>query len=328
MRGSAVCAVAFVLACSTSAAPEAVDPVRASCAAFALSWCESKRSCLSAEFASEYQAVDTCVERQTLQCESSRFGPGSTLTPDDVRACGQVLSEGDLDARCTRWLRWERMRDAPAACTKKGHLQQGSLCLLGSQCETGHCSPHVRPCGACRTPAELGDLCFEDGDCASGRACSAGGKCVAYISTGACDEYKPCLPWLACVAHECVPRAKEGGPCNQADGCELWPEQLVCNPGTGRCERYASAGAGEACGEVDQGPVTLCAPGLVCEVVDTPRRGVCVAAKPDRYGCVQEPQALPKRFPFGGPCLAPALCATTGRCGVLDVAMCEVAPFQ
>lgn len=321
----------FAAACGDAPPEPPADPVRAGCLKLARTWCESKALCLSATFASEYgNDEEECVLRQALLCERTRFGPGSTLTAEGLHGCAERveanLSAKDVNGRCETWLRWEVTRSAPGECLTKGLLPDGSLCFRGNQCQTGDCVPSAAPCGTCKQAAALGEPCFEDADCERGRACGASGECVAYNSLGAlCGADTPCLPDATCGStFQCQSRAGEGELCDAArDGCELWPEQLACNPSTTRCERYAFASEDEECGELTDGPVALCTRGLVCEVTTATRRGVCVPATADRYGCLQQPQALPKRYPFGGPCQAPATCSSLGRCGIADAAMCD-----
>src|SRR5262245_12806709 len=82
-----------------------LEAISDACTELARVWCSSYALCRSGELAARYGDEAGCVERRARLCAGTEFGPGSTVTPDDIRRCAadSDLSALDDDARCEQW---------------------------------------------------------------------------------------------------------------------------------------------------------------------------------------------------------------------------------
>lgn len=328
-RALTVAAVLVAFGCDSDAgsAKVTVDreaAIRAGCAKIARAWCDSSKLCLPALFATAYGSDETCLARRGALCERTQFGEGATLKPEQLADCAAASAASD----CAAWLRQELARKPRPECSTVGTLAEGARCMVSGQCEVGTSCGLKKACGRCLRTRSGKDTCFDDSECAAGRACRSS-SCVPYGDPGAeCGPAKPCNPDLACAqggdGKRCEIRRGHDQPCDPAgDECALWPEQLACSPLRKVCERYVFAKLDAACGELDDGSgsVALCEHGLWCKTGEDPRKGKCVETLKDRWPCAAFARAK-QPHPLGGPCRAPAVCHDV-QCQILDSAACS-----
>jgi hypothetical protein len=319
--------------------PDLLQDIRDACVELAEVWCTSAEQCLPTTFATSYADHADCSARHAALCEGTRFGEGSTDSPAQVRACAAAsgFPSPMTETDCREWLRWEATRKPPAECTTEGDLDDGSPCLVGTQCESKSCSL-TGACGSCRAAGEIGDACHQDSDCRANLACVEG-SCGKFSDNGGpCGIDARCEPHLTCVDGSCATRPAEGEPCqiNGSDPltgnpCAVWPQELVCNGGV--CEPYVIRAAGEVCGfppddpTAPKQPVGICAHGSVCRGVTINNTMLaeqkCVPVVDDGGACsliVGYGNVL-LSYPFGTICRAPAVCAAN-QCGIPHTATC------
>ncbi|MCH9680197.1 MAG: hypothetical protein K0V04_02085 [Deltaproteobacteria bacterium] len=222
--------------------------------------------------------VDVCV----AFCDSSQ--PGSCNDPDDA---------------CTPWF--------PAGMAPPGLEDVGS-CQPGAPANA--CDPLLQDCPVAEAcypsgndfgcfagggPAQNGDVCGGDSDCATGLFCS-GNVCAEFcdLGVGCTDPQATCEPWFPMGA--APPGLEDVGACVVISGsaCDPLlqdcPAAEGCYPGGGafECDVAGPAQVGDACG---QG----CAPGTLCDA------GVCVALcdTNDVVACADPALACTAFYPQG-----------------------------
>ena len=118
--------------------------------------------------------------------------------------------------------------------------QLGDACGNDAECATTDCSAAAGQCGACITPAAIGETCSREIRCAEGGRCDdESSECVAQtpkVGTG-----QPCESDLSSIEGNCE---------NPMDLCV-----------DGVCTTYTLAQTGEACGDTGD---KLCALGSIC----------------------------------------------------------------
>jgi hypothetical protein len=203
--------------------------------------------------------VDTCVGIATSR--------GVTLTPMDIRACGEQVKG------------WPCSRGETYTCLglsgdllypqhdKTGSLELGESCFAQVQCASGYCDCGRKWCNTCGTCkrgraegescTEATDVCIErlgcsDGICQQpgkklGEQCGGKGvlcqpalycnesgpmytdfKCAAYGQGGAsCDSHTRCASEFFCQGGTCVLRLPDGTNCTDDSACA----SFWCNGG-------------------------------------------------------------------------------------------------
>src|SRR5581483_3774827 len=145
--------------------------------------------------------------------------------------------------------------NSPPVCRPAGTLPAGAACGSAGQCQSGFCYFTGTSCGTCTARAREGESCVSTA-CDYGLACtgSAGSqKCARFGALGAAcgntgDPF--CIPTLSCQANKCATPLKLGDTCNPASpGCANLLGHY-CDTATKKCVAYATARAGEACGQM------------------------------------------------------------------------------
>ncbi len=261
-------------------------------------FCASYAACFPAYFTTLYGTVDTCVARRLSASKAALFGPGSTLTTDDIVLCGK--SYGPSIA-CDEILRlFYENPVVPADCRLRGTLPNGAACAGSDQCKSGACRSSGAACGVCQDRIPSGGTCTAHIDCAEGLACQRT-KCTPFVERGfACDDASPCHVADVCVAGKCEPRKKLSETCSAAvQDCDY---TTWCNETTSTCEPIGLGKLGGNCGQLSTGAFALCEFGLKCKGGTS---GVCVDAAKLGAACF-------KTGPTGSQCESPLVC--TGTC--------------
>ncbi len=259
-------------------------------------FCNSYKTCLPAYFANAYGDLDTCVARRLTASVAALFGPGSSLTTEDVVLCGKA---NGATIACDQILRqFFENPVVPADCRLKGSLPNGSACAGSDQCKSGACRPPVGAvCGVCQDRVALGGTCNAHGDCVEGLGCHRG-KCTTFVERGgACDDVSPCHVGDICFASKCEARKKPGAACSQTlQDCDFTSS---CHETSNTCTPLELAKLGGSCGQLAGAGYALCEFGLKCKGSTT---GACVGAAKLGEACF-------KSGPTGSQCESPLACA-------------------
>jgi len=261
-------------------------------------FCSSYAACFPAYFTTYYGDVETCVARRLSASMAALFGPGSTLTTDDIVLCGKSYG---ASIACDEILRlFFENPVVPADCRLRGTLPNGSPCAGSDQCKSGACRSTSAGCGVCQDRVPSGGVCTIDIDCAEGLACHRS-KCTPFVARGgACDTTTPCHVADACVAGKCEARKKLKEACSSAvQDCDF---TTWCHETTNTCEPIGLGKLGTSCGQLSTGGYALCEFGLKCKGTTV---GVCVDAAKLGASCF-------KTGLTGSQCETPLVC--TGTC--------------
>jgi hypothetical protein len=278
------------------------------CADLATSQCNQQQACDPRGLAGVYADVATCVARTQLPCPVLAQTRGSGYQAAAIEACARALAT----ASCAD----VGNNVGPAACQIRGTLPLGAACADDSQCAGA--ANYCRLSGACgvcaaRKPVS-GDCAGSDG-CQDGLVCNLT-LCAATLAPGAaCDLSHPCGWGYACVSGFCaVPMLAAGAACDpEASACDS-TQGLVC-PNAGMCAVLPTAGLGQTCGlDADDGLVTGCVGGTVCDVTSGNYLGTCVAPLADGDACDATTFLYDQ-------CQPPAACAD-GFCNFPDPLAC------
>jgi len=191
--------------------------------------------------AEEQAYVDTCAGIATA--------PGVTLTPQDIKACGEQMDAspclgGGVFPSCAGYggdLLYPEH-------DKKGTLAPGAACFAHVQCDSGYCDHGPgEKCGVCKRARAEGESCGDAMDVCAVGSCSEG-KCQTdgkKLGEECTTHGRECQPALYCelpdpmqLYGKCVARAEAGAPCEASDTCA---EGLVCQAGV--CAALAADGA-------------------------------------------------------------------------------------
>jgi Dickkopf N-terminal cysteine-rich region len=310
-RALSAAVLLVVAACSSSSSKSATAD--SACTDLASAICGKIDSCVHINLLRSYGDLAGCTSRFKPTCTSSFPAKGSGATADNVEACAQGYSA----ATCADLIAGK----AVTGCDVHGTLAAGAACANSVQCsgQNSYCNIFAgQTCGVCATLAAAGGTCQVDTDCESGLLCGFAstantGACVAPGAAGAaCDGPHPCGGGLACVNAVCSPRVGEGSACDPTvDNCD-GTQALYCDQTSSLCKKVKTANAGEACGFLADGSLTLCTRSSTCQATAA-QMGICLAAAADGATC--DPSAGPG-------CLAPAVCVN-GACTVVNPASCQ-----
>jgi hypothetical protein len=310
---------------SVATSPDASTPfteeaIRSAALVLDTKVCTAIATCDPVLFERTYGTMDACAsEARSLAELTSRYGYGSTLTPEAVRACARAL---DLST-CEAYARFQYEAELPAACRglAYGSLSEGSACRLGNQCASGRCSIVVEPCGRC---APRTSVCAGQGACEPGSTCIAGAtesRCVPFAELGAsCHPLdRPCHPHLVCHGTCVTPAAT----CDPAYGCSAVPAFRYCNAQTKTCEPLPIAQGGGSCAARTGFPAVQCAAGFVCGHVPggdaSPSALVCVPR-------IEDGKACDARLYRESPCSGRRSTCAENVCKVIGPAECSPPP--
>lgn len=225
-------------------------------------------------------------------CVDIATAPGSLVTVADVDGCanqlGSLVCAGtELYPGCFGG----RALLFPDSA-KAGTFSEGSPCVAGLQCASGHCAGLAGTCGACQRGRSDGESCTTAGDVCLDSVCTSGLCTKTQVGVGAkCFQYggfSACNAGLVCKALQgtegdgfCAPLGNAGDACQGAfqcvpslacdDGrCVPWlPNGACCEPGKKQCvsecidgicrQRTENQKEGESC-QIDS-----CAAGLECD---------------------------------------------------------------
>jgi hypothetical protein len=280
------------------------------CQDMAAAACGQLSSCSSFGLQIAYGDATTCAQRLALGCMPMIGAPGSTVTPNQIDQCAQVI----MAETCDEWLD----NSQPSACSFMGSLAAGSACSTGAQCQSGFC--RLAPasiCGTCDTRAssgqrapEGGPACVVDADCAATLVCAAG-TCVAPAAAGsACSMTQPCSRTLSCIGSKCATPIAVGGACTALTDCD-GTKGGICNTNTKKCIQTGTAPTGSPCGIVNGG-ITSCTGGASCANISTQGQGTCHQPAPDGSPCGLDVA-----------CMGPAVCTTTAKCTLPNPGSCH-----
>jgi hypothetical protein len=301
-----------------------VDPeVDAACTAFATVRCQKLDACTNDTGVKiRFGTQATCVARYKLTCIKGLEAAGTGATIASTNACAAALPGESCDA-------FFDGPPVPDCAVPMGSRAANAACITGSQCMSGFCSQDPElACGTCALAPQAGESCAATGDCGYLACGKSSLTCVAYGTAGvACDKDHPCHASLSCVGSgggvmgTCqLAKTQVGQGCD--DAAIIAPDcnhdlGLRCDDLTNKCVVYQYAGAGLACGKLNNGK-TICTDGSECVIPKGEVAGFCVAPAEDGGACDTKD---------GPPCLRPAKCVTggmgsSGVCKVQDAALC------
>ncbi len=312
----------LVMACSSSGSDFKVQEVSAdqACTDYADAVCELLNKCSQATVQIAFGDLATCKKRFVINCPKTFQANGTSATPPKMEQC-------KLDAAglaCDKLF----ANEVPKNCLPEpGKLVDGSACGDDSQCVSTFCSRKGDVCGVCSKAISAGDACAKDGggflgsgDCGRGLVC-ANKICVKpKLKDETCDpKTSPCVTGLSCYGGKCVPGAKGGEKCDDAETaaprCDTTQPLFCYGLGAGKvCKAVSIVAAGEKCGLVAETFVACSASGF-CQGLSPPLKlqGTCIAPAADGGTCNTE---------SGPNCLPPARCVS-GQCKLPDPTTCK-----
>ena len=222
--------------------------------------------------------LEACIAREAPSLAPIADLPGVTVTPEQLRACGDSLGA----ASCSVFRRSVFGNAPTPECDLRGTQPAGAPCAHYAQCQSGICLKAAgETCGECRDPVPAGGACQEWLVCGPGSGC-AGGVCAPLVEAGgACGDKLPCHDDLACLNDVCSAALTAGSPCTSVLGqCDKYGG-VACDPTTSLCVQAGIAQVGEACGVTDHGLFLChdadCLPSLLF--------GTCTAKAADGASC-------------------------------------------
>jgi hypothetical protein len=284
------------------------------CAVSAEVYCAKYQSCEESQFGIYYGTLAICEQRVEQFCPDQFVAPGSTVTPSELEACAQEMS----DQSCSDFLTSVN----PPACAWVGTESTGAACEYDAQCQSGLCNVLAGSfCGTCQVAPSVGQPCDALFDCVNGLECTTtkcpgdGGACtgaelqicVKPMGAGsACDTSIECQSPLSCVQGACASLPQLGAPCDNS-ACD-GTKSLICatNPdgGTQECVQEKFAPAGDPCNSTAFPPI-YCAASGSCQSTtgETAGVGTCAAVPADGQPC--NALCMPLAYCVGGTCQAP-----------------------
>ncbi len=225
--------------------------------------------------------------------------------------------------------------DANGQCV--GDQQDGSPCLHGGQCLTGHCVDGVCCNAACGGPCDVCNLSGTVGVCtavSNGTACAGEpGICCNNACRDCCDDsYCADTPGKPiCGDGVCVP-CSAGNPCPAGGCCDV--SSGTCATNGAACDDYNLCTTDDTCHDgVCSGTPIACTTPPECQNIGTcdPETGTCTAPtdKPSGTACAGAPCG---QCNGGGTCVNPCgsspLCCHDGACVCDAYSYCRVSPQE
>lgn len=271
------------------------------CKSAARALCTKLQSCADLLLTVTYGSLDTCANRVSLGCTAQVGAPGSNVDESAFAGCANAIAASSCDALFSD--------DSPDECRIPGTLDDGTQCGFGSQCKSSACiSSAAGNCGTCAPLAPAGSSCGVAAGCEDGLVCFNSVCAQPVAAGGACSGTFQCAGNLVCKSGTCAKPGGANADCDPAAGdCDV-AQGLSCNPITTKCEKPSVAGAGEACGIIQQ-KVTVCTAGS-CEGATLNEPGTCVPAIADGAACsaTDGPSCLEPAECVNGLCTLPAAC--------------------
>lgn len=244
----------------------------------AASSCHQTARCSPAYFAYEYGDEAGCEAVTRPACEARLAAPRTGATAASLVACADAEDAYSCDGSPFR---------IPDACKVKGSGKDGDACFDSNQCASGTCA-YLNPtpsttCGACVTPAGVGETCGTAAICQDDLSCASTGSgsnvaCAKPQGIGqTCDATHPCGadPLAYCVAGSCVKPGAEGASCGGASDAPCDPYALLTCNAQQKCAKSTLVGEGKACGK----------PGVYCTSAFACVGDVCVARAVEGGSC-------------------------------------------
>jgi hypothetical protein len=252
----------------------------APCVLLADALCTLLARCTPATLGESFGELPVCRARLGYACARALRAP-DTGSPEAYTACGPRLRGLTCDdvhraLRVTTGSDWEglSLEHLLGLCRVPGARPDGAACAADMQCARGVCQrAGGTPCGRCAAPAGLDAPCEQPSAtstlprCDLGLNCrtrwraegggfvAVGNACAAFAAQGEpCPSPSMpnpstsvgCLGGLHCTDGVCLPRLREGAPCDPSRGpgrCDR-DQGLTCDSARRVCAR----GSASVCG--------------------------------------------------------------------------------
>lgn len=209
---------------------------------YSQAFCQRYADCFPKLFVLGYADVAECTQLSAAYLTVDTVLPGYGATPADFQGCTARTAAVACDTILSG--------DSAFLCNLKGTKQVGDLCVNDSQCASGLCESDAKTCRACIAPPALNQPCSKNGKCGPGLVCNSNLNCVNDVAVGgACSADAPCNLGLACIGGKCVQPPDVGQACNATEGCDTL-KGLVCETfqAPNICIDVEVSGPGEICG--------------------------------------------------------------------------------